>query len=63
LYAAPNLTLGSLGTLAGGSVYDVVARTADLQWVQLSTPLGFGWVQAEFVTLGGDTGLIPVIGG
>jgi uncharacterized protein YgiM (DUF1202 family) len=63
LYAAPNLTLGSIGTLNGGSVYDVVARTADFQWVQVNTPLGFGWVQAEFITLGGDTGVIPVIGG
>jgi uncharacterized protein YraI len=62
LYAAPNLTLGAIGTLNGGSVHDVVARTADGLWVQLNTPLGFGWVQAEFVTIGGNTGLIPVIG-
>lgn len=63
VYAAPNLTLGSIGNLAVGTQVEVVARTADLKWVQLKTSLGFGWVQAEFVTISGDTGLIPVIGG
>lgn len=63
LYAAPNLTLGAIGTLSGGAVYDVVARTADFNWIQVRTPLGFGWVQSEFITLGGDSGAIPVIGG
>lgn len=63
LYAAPNLTLGVVGTLAAGSQVTVVARTADFNWVQLNTPLGFGWVQRDFVTLSGDTSLIPVVGG
>jgi uncharacterized protein YraI len=62
LYAAPNLTLGSIGDIPAGT-YDVVARTSDGLWVQLRTSLGFGWVQADFVTLAGDIGLIPVIGG
>ncbi len=61
LYAAPNLTLGSLGVLPGGE-YQVVARTGDFTWVQISTPLGFGWVQAAYINIIGDTGLIPVIG-
>ncbi|HEX2622362.1 MAG TPA: SH3 domain-containing protein [Phototrophicaceae bacterium] len=63
VYAAPNLTLGSIGTLNTGAVVDVVARTADFKWVQLNTSFGFGWVQAEFVTVSGDSGLIPVVGG
>jgi len=62
LYAAPNLTLGMVGTLNPGA-YDVVARTSDFLWVQLNTPLGFGWVQRDFVTIGGDTSAIPVVGG
>lgn len=63
LYAAPNLTLGTVGTLAGGAQVDVVARTPDFLWVQVRTDGGYGWVQAEFVTLSGDTSLIPVISG
>jgi uncharacterized protein YraI len=61
LYAAPNLTLGVVGTLAEGAEVDVVARTADSLWVQVSTDLGFGWVQADFVNLTGNVGSIPVV--
>lgn len=62
LYAAPNLTLGIVGALNPGD-YDVVARTSDFLWVQLNTPLGFGWVQRDFVTIAGDPAVIPVVGG
>lgn len=62
LYAAPNLTLGVVGTLNAGT-YDVVARTGDFLWVQLNTPLGFGWVQRDFVTINGEPALIPIVGG
>jgi uncharacterized protein YraI len=62
LYAAPNLTLGSLGTLTGPVQVELVARTADFNWVQVNTTLGFGWVQREFVVISGDIGAIPVIG-
>jgi uncharacterized protein YgiM (DUF1202 family) len=61
LYAAPNLTLGVVGTVAGPVEVDVVARTADGLWVQVNTALGFGWVQAEFISLGGNVAAIPVI--
>lgn len=61
LYAAPNLTLGTVGTIGQGTVVDVVARTSDFLWVQVSTDLGFGWVQADFITIAGDSGLIPVV--
>lgn len=63
LYAAPNLTLGNIGTLTGPIEVPVVARTADSLWVQVETSLGFGWIQAEFVTLQGNIGLVPIIGG
>lgn len=62
LYAAPNLTLGSIGTLTGPIQVDLVARTADFNWVQVNTSLGFGWVQRDFVVINGDIGAIPVIG-
>jgi hypothetical protein len=62
LYAAPGVNLGAIGTLSGVAEYPVVARTADGTWVQLNTPLGFGWALASQVTLSGDTSLIPVVG-
>lgn len=62
LYAAPNLTLGVVGTLNAPGEYTVVGRTADSLWVQLTTPVGLGWVQADFVIVKGNTALIPVIG-
>lgn len=62
LYAAPNLTLGSIGVLNAPVEVDVVARTADGNWVQLNTSLGFGWVQTAFVTVQGDLSSIPVVG-
>lgn len=61
LYAAPNLTLGVVGSV-GPAVVNIVARTADFNWVQVETPSGFGWVQRDFVIINGDTSLIPVIG-
>ncbi|MCU0496692.1 MAG: SH3 domain-containing protein [Anaerolineae bacterium] len=63
IYAAPNLTLGTVGQITGPVEVDVVARTADFNWVQIRASFGFGWVQAAFITLSGDTGQIPVIGG
>jgi len=62
LYAAPNLTLGIVGTLSAPGEYTVIGRTPDSLWVQLTTPVGIGWVQADFVVVKGNTGLIPVIG-
>ncbi len=61
LYAAPNLTLGVVGALTQGSEVDIVARSADFLWVQVKTESGFGWIQADFITITGDTGLIPVV--
>lgn len=63
LYAAPDLTLGTVGALSGPLDVDVVARTADFNWVQIGTTIGFGWVLTDQVELMGDTSLIPVVGG
>lgn len=62
LYAAPNLTLGVVGTLNAPGEYTVIGRTADSLWVQLTSPVGIGWVQADFVIVKGNTALIPIIG-
>ncbi len=62
LYAAPSPNFGVVGTVTGPLDVAVVARTADFAWVQLNTPIGFGWVPASSVTLRGDTSLIPVVG-
>lgn len=62
VYAAPNLTLGTVGTINGPAEVDVVARTSDGLWVQISIPnVGFGWIQSDFIVLQGNTALIPVI--
>jgi uncharacterized protein YraI len=61
LYAAPNVSLGMVGAVSGPIEVPVVARSGDASWVQLNTPIGFGWVQAANVTLRGDLGLAPVI--
>jgi uncharacterized protein YraI len=63
LYATPSLSSAIVGALSGPLQVNVVARSADFNWVQLSTSIGFGWVQASQVSLGGDTNLIPVISG
>jgi len=63
LYAAPNVSLGVVGAISGPVELPVAARTSDTSWVQLSTSIGFGWVQASQVVLQGDLSLIPIVGG
>jgi hypothetical protein len=62
LYAAPGTNFGVIGSVSGPVEVSVVARTGDGKWVQLNTPVGFGWVLATQVTLRGDTSLIPIAG-
>jgi uncharacterized protein YgiM (DUF1202 family) len=62
LYVAPGTSFGIVGTIGGPSQADIVARTADLQWVQINTNLGFGWVQASQITITGDIGAAPIVG-
>jgi uncharacterized protein YraI len=62
LYAAPGTNFGVIGNLAGPIEVPIVARTIDSQWLQLNTPLGFGWVLASQVILQGDLSLVPIVG-
>ncbi|NWG15163.1 MAG: SH3 domain-containing protein [Chloroflexi bacterium] len=62
LYAAPGTNFGVIGNLAGPVEVPIVARTIDSQWLQLSTPLGFGWVLASQIILQGDLSLVPIVG-
>lgn len=62
LYAAPNLTLGVVGTLSGNVTMEIVARTADNNWIQVKTSLGYGWIQREFLNLSVDPATIPSVG-
>lgn len=62
LYAAPGVNFGAVGFVNGPGELPVVARTADGDWVQVSTPNGFGWVLADQVIVRGDPNLIPVVG-
>lgn len=62
LYIAPGTSFGIVGTIGGPSQADIVARTADLQWVQINTSLGFGWVQTSQITITGDIGAAPIVG-
>ncbi len=61
LYAAPNLTLGVVGTLQGPGQVTVVGRSADGNWIQVSSSIGNGWVQRLLITIIGDTSLVPII--
>lgn len=62
LYAAPGTNFGTIGNLAGPVEVVIVARTGDGQWLQLNTPLGFGWVVASQVIVRGDLSLVPIVG-
>lgn len=63
LFAAPNPTLGTIGALSGPIEVDIVARSADGNWVQIASALGFGWVRTSEVTVSGDLTLVPTVGG
>jgi uncharacterized protein YgiM (DUF1202 family) len=60
LYVAPGTNFGSIGTVNPGEV-PIVARTADSAWVQINTPLGFGWILANQVVLRGDLSSVPIV--
>jgi len=61
LYAAPNLTLGVVGTIQGPGQVSVIGFSADGNWVQVSSSIGNGWVQRLYLTVVGDISLVPVI--
>ena len=64
LYAAPDVTLGLIGALSGPLELPVVARSGDNSWLQLDTPLGFGWVRAnQLYNVSGDLSTVPVVTG
>ena len=64
LYAAPDTSLGLVGALSGPLEVPIVARSADNTWLQLDTPLGFGWVRAnELFNVSGDLNTVPVVTG
>ncbi|MEQ8677967.1 MAG: SH3 domain-containing protein [Aggregatilineales bacterium] len=63
LYASPNVGANVIGAVSGPAEASIVARTSNSTWVQISTSIGFGWVQVTSITLQGDTSLIPVVNG
>lgn len=63
VYATPSTASTTIGSVSGPFDANVLARTADNTWVQIETPLGFGWVQTGFVGISGDLSLIPVVAG
>lgn len=62
LFAAPNPTLGTIGALSGPLEVDIVARSADGNWVQVNSALGYGWVRTNEVEVSGDLTLVPTVG-
>jgi uncharacterized protein YraI len=62
LRAAPDATSAIVAPLAGGSPLAVLARTPASDWLQVRTPLGDGWVNAQFVALEGDLSTLPASG-
>jgi uncharacterized protein YraI len=61
LFAAPGNNFGTIGTLAGPIQVPIVARSADGNWLQVNSVLGFGWVFATSVLVQGDLSLVPVV--
>jgi uncharacterized protein YgiM (DUF1202 family) len=61
VYAGPGIEYAVIGTLVGPADVPVLARTANANWLQLSTSLGYGWVPAAQVILRGDLNLIPTV--
>lgn len=61
LYAAPGTSFGVIGVIAGPVDLQVVARNADSSWIQVNSPLGFGWVRAELVQLLGNLAVLAVV--
>lgn len=61
LYAAPNLTLGVVGTLQGPGEVTVIGQSVDGNWVQVSSSIGNGWVQRILLTITGNTASLPII--
>lgn len=63
VYNAPNVALGSAGTVVGPVELPIVARTADGLWVQVNTGQGFAWALVDQVLISGDLSLIPIVNG
>ncbi|MDX1993921.1 MAG: SH3 domain-containing protein [bacterium] len=63
LYAAPNVSLGTVGSVTGPLDLPIVARSADGLWVQVRTSIGFGWLLVDQVLLQGDLSLVPIVNG
>lgn len=61
VFAAPNEAFGSIGAISGVTEVDIVARTADLAWVQVRSAVGTGWVRTSEVAISGDLSLVPVV--
>lgn len=49
------------GTHRGGDQLDVVGRTADREWWEVSTQFGVGWVHGEYVLTQGNFQGVPVV--
>lgn len=61
LFTAPNPAATVIGAVSGPLEAPIVARTEDASWLQLTTPLGFGWVRADQVNTRGDLATAPII--
>lgn len=60
LRVAPRFDSVQIGTLVGPAEFPIVARTPDYSWVQIETPIGFGWVPYVEILLRGDGNLVPI---
>ena len=50
----PGLEYAIQGAVPGGSEWPVVGRTADRSWWEISTDIGIGWVNNEYVVTRGS---------
>jgi uncharacterized protein YraI len=57
----PSTSSPIITTIFPTVIYNVIGRTQDASWYQISAPEGSGWVSAAVTRLGGDCSAVPVV--
>lgn len=61
LRSGPGTNYDRVGTLTGGSSAEIVGRTADSSWWQISTTGGLAWIAASVTTSSNTSNSIPIV--
>jgi hypothetical protein len=60
LRGAPSTSAQALAVFLQGVEVNIFARSADKQWVKVSYQGQVGWLAAEYLTISGDVGALPL---